>query len=130
MQASEFPSLRSDPDRFPNAACKPYPVSLFYPDDDRESAEAVAICQTCPHIDPCREYALALPERYGVWGGLSERDRHALLAAQPRRDVLRTLYCANDTCRRPFDSRYHNQRFCSQTCRNTQGERNRNHRVR
>jgi len=41
--------------------------------------EAKAICAGCPVRSSCLEYALAKPERYGVWGGMGERERERLL---------------------------------------------------
>jgi hypothetical protein len=38
---------------------------------------AKAICKTCPVIDNCREYVIYNPERYGIWAGMTEKDRRA-----------------------------------------------------
>jgi WhiB family redox-sensing transcriptional regulator len=38
------------------------------------STQAVALCNTCPLIDPCRDYAL-LNSVEGVWGGTTDRER-------------------------------------------------------
>lgn len=62
------------------AACKGL-SHIFYSDFSerpisrlkRENA-AIAICQTCPVIQECRQYAHANPE-YGVWGGETEEQR-------------------------------------------------------
>jgi WhiB family redox-sensing transcriptional regulator len=37
------------------------------------------ICQSCPVLGECREYALQIREPHGVWGGLSENERRSLL---------------------------------------------------
>lgn len=84
MQASTLPSPRKDPDPFPLAACRRHDPAIFFPDDDRLSHRAKAICATCPHIDPCRQHALTHPEPYGVWGGLSESERRTLLSRRVR----------------------------------------------
>jgi WhiB family redox-sensing transcriptional regulator len=42
---------------------------------------AKAICNVCPVQEPCAEYALAISEPYGIWGGTSEQDRKALVAS-------------------------------------------------
>ena len=39
---------------------------------------AKRICQTCTVQTECLEYALANDERFGIWGGLSERERRRL----------------------------------------------------
>ena len=36
-------------------------------------------CATCPVLLPCRAYTIVRREVYGVWGGLSERDRARVL---------------------------------------------------
>ncbi|WP_306574024.1 WhiB family transcriptional regulator [Isoptericola croceus] len=51
------------------------------PDEHR----AKQICRTCPVTEPCLAQALEVPERWGVWGGLDERQR----AAQRRRASAR-----------------------------------------
>ncbi len=70
------------------AACKGL-SHLFYSDFSerpsrrikRENA-AKAICQTCPAIQECRQYAHANPE-YGVWGGETEEERFSQGVAVP-----------------------------------------------
>jgi WhiB family transcriptional regulator, redox-sensing transcriptional regulator len=54
----------------------------FEPKRERvvREAAAKAVCATCPVVTPCREHALASAEPYGVWGGLGEGDRRAILA--------------------------------------------------
>jgi|BarGraNGADG00212_1021973.scaffolds.fasta_scaffold161964_2 WhiB family redox-sensing transcriptional regulator len=41
--------------------------------DRNQSPEA--ICRRCPVQRQCAAHALATPEPYGVWGGMSEADR-------------------------------------------------------
>jgi WhiB family redox-sensing transcriptional regulator len=50
---------------------------LFYSLLIREQREAVKICQQCPIIDKCREYAIKNNE-IGVWGGTTEKQRRKL----------------------------------------------------
>ena len=62
-------------------ACVGAPSELFFPNDtdwwiiDR----AKRLCATCPVIDQCADHALTHREPYGVWGGLSEKDRRRIL---------------------------------------------------
>lgn len=58
-----------------NAACKGMDASLFYPGQGESVTEAKQTCMTCPVRSECREHALNNHETYGVWGGLSERQR-------------------------------------------------------
>ena len=58
---------------------------FFHPEGERgptrsnREAAAKAICAGCPVLTACREAALAAREPYGVWGGLSEHEREAIL---------------------------------------------------
>jgi WhiB family transcriptional regulator, redox-sensing transcriptional regulator len=69
------------------ARCRTEDARLFFgpnrfePKHERLTREAAAkaICATCPVIAPCRQHALAEGELYGVWGGLGEADRRAML---------------------------------------------------
>jgi len=45
----------------------------------RRERAAKAICARCPVLTECRDYALQIREPHGIWGGLSELDRRALL---------------------------------------------------
>jgi WhiB family redox-sensing transcriptional regulator len=40
--------------------------------------EAKKVCTTCDVRSECLEYALSNDERFGIWGGLSERERRRL----------------------------------------------------
>lgn len=43
--------------------------------DPRRVARAVAVCEDCPVAMECLEFALAVDERWGVWGGFTGRER-------------------------------------------------------
>jgi WhiB family transcriptional regulator, redox-sensing transcriptional regulator len=67
------------------AACRNADLLTFFgPDDEgvRERAvrerRAKAICARCPVIGPCASHALRHREPYGIWGGLTERERRRL----------------------------------------------------
>ncbi len=49
----------------------------------REEA-AKAICAHCPALVACREHALRQGELYGVWGGMGEAERRAVLERSGR----------------------------------------------
>ena len=40
------------------------------------------MCEACTVKDACLEYAMANDERFGIWGGLSERERRRLRRAR------------------------------------------------
>lgn len=58
---------------------------FFHPERERGAARrsreafATAMCRECPVIQQCRSHALSFPENYGVWGGLTEDERAAIL---------------------------------------------------
>ena len=46
---------------------------------DAREAKAKALCVRCPVQEICLEYALAIREPHGVWGGRNETERRHLL---------------------------------------------------
>jgi WhiB family redox-sensing transcriptional regulator len=60
------------------AACKNEKSLTFFPRDRAEERAALAICVICPVVDDCLEHALESKERFGVWGGTTERARRKL----------------------------------------------------
>ncbi len=60
------------------AACSGVDPELFFPAKGESLAPAKAICAGCPVRVECLEYALTHNERYGIWGGTSERERRRL----------------------------------------------------
>jgi WhiB family redox-sensing transcriptional regulator len=55
---------------------------IFYPDQGGNPKAAKKVCRRCLVAQECLEYALAHNERFGVWGGLSERERRSLAKFQ------------------------------------------------
>jgi hypothetical protein len=37
------------------------------------------VCGGCPVLSQCRKHALSVREPYGIWGGLSRRERDGIL---------------------------------------------------
>lgn len=60
------------------ALCAETDPEIFFPEKGGSTREAKAICQGCEVRDACLEYALTWEERFGIWGGLSERERRRL----------------------------------------------------
>ncbi len=57
------------------ANCLGVDPDLFFPERGASTREAKAVCKGCEVRDDCLEYALANGEKFGIWGGLSERER-------------------------------------------------------
>lgn len=65
--------------------CRQVGGDLFFPEPgDGTTSAAKRVCAACPVVSECLEYALAARERWGVWGGLSERERRLLQAERNR----------------------------------------------
>lgn len=60
------------------ALCAQTDPEAFFPEKGGSTREAKRICLGCEVTDECLEYALANDERFGIWGGLSERERRRL----------------------------------------------------
>lgn len=72
-----------------DAACRNMETSTFYPEalgrkhqkslggrvSKARVAQATTVCAGCDVRAECAAYAYSTGERYGVWGGLTERDR-------------------------------------------------------
>lgn len=61
-----------------DALCAQTDPEAFFPEKGGSTREAKKICQQCDVKSECLDYALANDERFGIWGGLSERERRRL----------------------------------------------------
>ena len=59
-------------------ACRDADPDLFFPTTREETDQALAICASCPVRPECLAYALEAGERFGIWGGLTEKRRRKL----------------------------------------------------
>ena len=76
-----LPSFAGDPAR----ACAGEDPATFFPENEAAAVTAKAICWTCPFRKECLTHALTAPEEYGVWGGMTERERKVVLEWQRRK---------------------------------------------
>ena len=64
--------------------CGPAPCQLdsdperWFPTAVIDTAAASALCSGCPALTECLAYALAVDERFGIWGGTTAAERHRL----------------------------------------------------
>ena len=65
------------------AACQYTDPEAFFPEKGGSTREAKRVCRGCEVRALCLEYALENNERFGIWGGLSERERRCV----PRGDA-------------------------------------------
>lgn len=60
------------------ASCQGVDADLFFPPRGAPAKEAKALCGRCPVRQECLDYALDHGERFGIWGGMSERQRRRI----------------------------------------------------
>ncbi|MEX1217306.1 MAG: WhiB family transcriptional regulator [Acidimicrobiales bacterium] len=60
------------------ANCLGVEPDLFFPERGASTREAKEVCKGCVVRDDCLEYALANGEKFGIWGGMSERERRRI----------------------------------------------------
>ena len=61
-----------------DSLCAQTDPEAFFPEKGGSTRDAKKICTSCEVRNQCLEYALANDERFGIWGGLSERERRKL----------------------------------------------------
>lgn len=62
-----------------DAVCTQVDPTLFFVKPGGSTRAAKSVCVVCPVREECLEWALESREPFGVWGGLSERERNRLL---------------------------------------------------
>lgn len=86
MAATRPPQDRRRRDPGPDRAwqaqanCLGVDPDLFFPERGASTKQAKAVCHGCTVRNACLEYALANAEKFGIWGGLSERERRRIRA--------------------------------------------------
>ena len=74
------------------ALCREYSVDDFFGPDQAETeiekqvreAAAKTVCQRCPVREPCLEFAMETNQKYGIWGGLTDKERASLKRRRAR----------------------------------------------
>jgi WhiB family redox-sensing transcriptional regulator len=64
-----------------DAPCTQADPEAFFPEKGGSTRPAKRVCRGCDVRAECLEYALATDQGYGVWGGMSERERRRLARA-------------------------------------------------
>jgi WhiB family redox-sensing transcriptional regulator len=74
-----------------SARCRGADSSVFFhPEGERGRARARRLkkaqefCAECPVAAQCRDHSISFAEQFGIWGGLSEEERAALLGVPIR----------------------------------------------
>lgn len=64
------------------ANCLGVDPDLFFPERGASTREAKEVCRGCVVREECLEFALSNGEKFGIWGGMSERERRRLRRAR------------------------------------------------
>ena len=83
------------------ALCAQTDPEVFFPEKGGSTREAKAVCAGCMVAAECLDWALTTNERFGIWGGLSERERRRLQGNS--RPVL-TVPCTTPCCDHLFNT--------------------------
>ena len=68
-------------------ACLGAHPDLFFPERGQSTKPAKEICKSCKVKEECLKFALDGSEQFGVWGGMSERQRKRLRMGRARKDM-------------------------------------------
>ena len=58
--------------------CAQTDPEAFFPEKGGSTRDAKRVCAACLVRQECLDYAMDNDERFGIWGGLSERERRRL----------------------------------------------------
>lgn len=61
------------------SACRTADPQIFFGATKDDERAALRVCATCTVREECLEFALASNERFGIWGGMNERERRRIL---------------------------------------------------
>ena len=94
--------LLSEPYWRADAQCRKDNATFFFPPphferkDEKDGREGVAraLCRACPVRRECLDYALAVQEPHGIWGGMNELERRRFLRKQASEAEQRSASCA------------------------------------
>jgi WhiB family redox-sensing transcriptional regulator len=64
--------------------CAETDPEAFFPEKGGSTLNAKRVCRGCEVRAECLDYALATDQRFGIWGGMSERERRRLKRGQAR----------------------------------------------
>ena len=73
---SEYPLY--PPSWTEQALCAEVDPEIFFPEKGGSTRDPKRICRPCDVRAECLEFALDSGEKFGVWGGFSERERRAM----------------------------------------------------
>ena len=75
------------------ANCMGVDPELFFPERGSSTREAKEVCHGCVVREDCLDFAIANGEKFGIWGGMSERERRRV--RRSRLDLQRDVGAAS-----------------------------------
>lgn len=78
LGAAGRPLTPEDPEWKDRALCAQTDPEAFFPEKGGSTRDAKRVCSGCEVRAECLSFALSNDERFGIWGGLSERERRRL----------------------------------------------------
>lgn len=85
-----------------SALCAQTDADAFFPDKGESPRDAKRVCASCDVVAECLAFALRNNEKFGVWGGKSERERRAI--------TMRDRTCG--ACGTDINGLHYAARFC------------------
>lgn len=71
------------------ALCSQVDPEIFFPEKGGSTREAKVVCRSCEVRAECLEYALDHDERFGIYGGYSERERRHMKRVKPKPEQVK-----------------------------------------
>jgi WhiB family transcriptional regulator, redox-sensing transcriptional regulator len=79
LERTHYGPESSTRDSFMNYGnCLGVDEELFFPERGASTRAAKEVCRGCVVREDCLDYALDNNEKFGIWGGLSERERRRI----------------------------------------------------
>lgn len=73
------------------ALCAQSDPERFFPEKGNSTVAAKKICNTCDVIDECLSHALENGEKFGIWGGLTPKERQLMCPEVPGQGLIARL---------------------------------------
>lgn len=81
------------------ALCAQTDPEAFFPEKGESTRPAKAVCMRCDVRAACLDFALENVERFGIWGGASERERRRMfnvIPISPNGEVIEAVFLIED----------------------------------
>jgi|HubBroStandDraft_4_1064222.scaffolds.fasta_scaffold344899_2 WhiB family redox-sensing transcriptional regulator len=84
--APEPAQVPDDPGWQGRALCRQADPDAFFPEPGAlapENRQALRTCRCCPVRSECLEWAIGNGEEFGIWGGMTQRERRRMVRGTP-----------------------------------------------